>query len=189
MNSLLTILRELDKNYYTISDLRMITKLPLDSLYVALSRLSKNNSLIRLTSGIYILADKYNKIDTIANALYQPSYLSFETALSRYGILSQVPYLLTFATSRKSLKKKLGDVAVEYRKLKSNLFFGYEKVDSLFIAAPEKAFLDTLYLISFGKLNINIDSLDLKEIDLKKAKKISLQYPERTKQLFKKIVC
>lgn len=188
MNSLVMTLEKLNKAYYTISDLKKITGMAQDSLYVTLSRLIKNKSLIRLTSGIYTIADKYSQIEVIANTLYQPSYLSFESALSRYGILSQVPYTLTFATTKKSLRKKLGDVSVEYRKLKRELFFGYEKVESLFIATPEKALLDTLYLVSFGKFSIGLDQLDLKEISTKGIKKIATKFPERTRQLFNKMV-
>ena len=32
------------------------------------------------------------ELERTANELYYPSYLSFESALSRYGILSQIPY-------------------------------------------------------------------------------------------------
>lgn len=188
MNNLLRILERLNKTYYTIADLMKITGLKQDSLYVTLSRLIKNKSLIRLTSGIYTTADNFSKADVIANTLYQPSYLSFESALSRYGILSQIPYALTFATTKKSFRKKFGDVAIEYRKLKPELFFGFDKIDSLFIATPEKALLDTLYLASFGKISIKFEQLDLKEINIREIRKISKKFPERTRLMLKKIV-
>ncbi|MDO9027807.1 MAG: hypothetical protein Q7U68_02975, partial [Candidatus Roizmanbacteria bacterium] len=162
MNNLITVLKRLDKNYYTIADLKKITRLPLNSLYVTLARLVKNKSLIRLTSGVYITSENYDKIEIIANTLYQPSYLSFESALSRYGVLSQIPFSLSFATTKKSLRRKLADVSIEYRKIQPPLFFGYEKQESLYIATPEKALLDTLYLVSFGKLIIDLQQLDLK---------------------------
>lgn len=180
MSTILDTLRRIDKTYYTVADLKKITGLSLNSLYVTLSRLVGKRLLIRLTSGVYILAEKYSQIDVIANMLYQPSYLSFESALSRYGILSQIPYVLTFATTKKSLRKTLGQTTVEFRTLQKPLFFGYEKNDSLFIATPEKALMDTMYLVTFGKLVLRVDQLDLKEVNVQKAKHLVKVYPKRT---------
>ncbi|MDI6779553.1 MAG: hypothetical protein QME25_05085 [Bacteroidota bacterium] len=188
MNNLITVLKRLDKNYYTIADLKKITRLPLNSLYVTLARLVKNKSLIRLTSGVYIASENYDKIAIIANTLYQPSYLSFESALSRYGVLSQIPFSLSFATTKKSLRRKLADVSIEYRKIQPPLFFGYEKQESLYIATPEKALLDTLYLVSFGKLIIDLQQLDLKEINLREIKRLAIKYPDRTQQFVKRFL-
>lgn len=188
MNNLITVLKRLDKNYYTIADLKKITRLPLNSLYVTLARLVKNKSLIRLTSGIYITSENYDKIEIIANTLYQPSYLSFESALSRYGVLSQIPFSLSFATTKKSLRKKLADVSIEYRKIQPTLFFGYEMQKCVYIATPEKALLDTLYLVSFGKLIIDLQQLDLKEINLKEIKRLAIKYPDRTQQFVKRFL-
>lgn len=188
MNNLITVLKRLDKNYYTIADLKKITRLPLNSLYVTLARLVKNKSLIRLTSGVYIASENYDKIEIIANTLYQPSYLSFESALSRYGVLSQIPFSLSFATTKKSLRRKLADVSIEYRKIQPPLFFGYEKQESLYIATPEKALLDTLYLVSFGKLIIDLQQLDLKEINLREIKRLAIKYPDRTQQFVKRFL-
>ena len=183
MKNLIETLQRIDKIYYTIADLRKITRLSTNSLYVVLSRLVRRKSLIRLTSGVFMVSDKYNQIDVAANMLYQPSYLSFESALSRYGILSQVPYALTFATTKKTLSKKMDGVAVEYRMLKKSLFFGFERSGLLFIATPEKALLDTLYFASFGKLIVKIDQFDVKEINSTKMKKLMAAYPERTQTM------
>jgi predicted transcriptional regulator of viral defense system len=130
-----------------------------------------------LASGVYILPESYDRIDAIANMQYQPSYLSFESALSRYGLLSQVPYALTFTTTRKSVRKKLGDTVVEYRSLKVPLFFGYEKRGALFMASPEKALVDRLYMMVFGKFDLRPEHLDLKEIGARKALRIAKAYP------------
>lgn len=188
MNNLITVLKRLDKNYYTIADLKKITRLPLHSLYVTLARLVKNKSLIRLTSGVYIAPENYDKIEIIANTIYQPSYLSFESALSRYGVLSQIPFSLSFATTKKSLRRKLADISIEYRKIQSPLFFGYEKQGALYIATPEKALLDTLYLVSFGKLIIDLQQLDLKEINLREIERLAIKYSDRTQQFAKRFL-
>jgi len=65
-------------------------------------------------------------------------------------MLSQVPYVLSFATPRRSRRLTLGDTLVEFHQLKGTLFFGYTLVEGLNIADPEKALLDQLYLIARG---------------------------------------
>lgn len=188
MNDLTSKLRTLGKSYYSISDLSKIAGMSRNSMYVTLSRLVQRKTLVRLTSGIYILPEQYNQIDVIANALRQPSYLSFESALSRYGILSQVPYTLTFATTQRSLRRRLGETEVEYRQLKSSLFFGYDKIGSLFIASPEKSLLDTVYFISYGKRLLKLENLDIREVNFARVEKLARKFPERTRQLIRKIL-
>ena len=183
MMEFLTRLKNIGKLYYSISDLIKVTGLARDSLYVALSRYVKKKVIIRLTAGIYILPEQYDRLETIANELYSPSYLSFESALSRYGIISQVPYSLTFATTRKSLRRSLAETHVEYRSIKAQLFTGYENNGSIFIATPEKAILDSLYLISFGKSMTQLKNPGLKEVNIQKMKKLARIYPKRTQEL------
>lgn len=183
MMEFLTRLKNIGKLYYSISDLIKVTGLARDSLYVALSRYVKKKVIIRLTAGIYILPEQYDRLETIANELYSPSYLSFESALSRYGIISQVPYSLTFATTRKSLRRSLAETHVEYRSIKAQLFTGYENNGSIFIATPEKAILDSLYLVSFGKSMTQLKNPGLKEVNVQKMKKLARIYPKRTQEL------
>jgi len=165
---LLKRLKGLDKLYYTTSDIRKIENYSEGSLYVVLSRLVNRGDLIRLTSGIYILPERYGEIEKIANVLYTPSYLSFESALSKYGIVSQIPYTLSYATTRKTRKTSLGQYPVEYRKMRSDLFFGYrQRDDGVFIATAEKALFDVFYFVSLGKLPFDFSSLDVRDVDMK----------------------
>ncbi|MCE5328950.1 hypothetical protein LLG07_01235, partial [bacterium] len=80
------------------------------------------NILFRIHSTGFILIMKLNyyepefkepELEKTANELYYPPYLSFESSLSRYGILSQIPYDLTFATFRKSKRLLLMDREIE----------------------------------------------------------------------------
>ena len=60
--------------------------------------------LIRLKKGLYALGKDYQttSIDTIslANILYAPSYVSFDYALSYYGLIPERVYEITSATMR-----------------------------------------------------------------------------------------
>ena len=113
----------------------------------------------------------------VANQLYYPSYLSFESALSYYGVLSQVPYTQTFATVKKSKKMVLGGTEVEFTQLKNRLFFGYEIREGFNIARAEKALLDQAYLTARGKRRLSYDGLDLSSINPDRLKKYAQKFP------------
>jgi len=180
-------LKEIDKSYYTLADLSKIYSGKKESLKVLLSRLTKKKRILRLKRDIYILPENFSQIEKIANQIYFPSYLSFESALSYFGILSQIPYTLTFATSLKTKKFTLLNTPIEYCQIKKELFFGYFLKDGLYIAFPEKALLDILYFVSLGKLKINLKNVDFLRIKKKKLFKYLDKYPLKTKNLVKEI--
>ena len=143
-------LKDLGKSYFTIADFEKILNQKRESLYVTLNRLVKTGLLRRMRRGVYELIFAENRIEEIANQLYFPSCISFESALSKYGIMSQIPYTLTFATFKKSKKIILSGREIEYRQIKKELFFGYKLQNKVLIAEPEKALLDQIYLFSLG---------------------------------------
>lgn len=190
MNNLnaLQELQKYKKDFYTIRDLQNIFNVPVKSLRVQLSRWCKRGVFIRLTKGIYTPYNTDIEVDKVANQIYYPSYLSFESALSYYGILSQIPYTLTFATQKKSKKLVLKDTQIEYTQLANRLFFGYILENGIYLATPEKALMDTIYLVSKGNRTLNIDELYLKNIDKEKFKEISLKFPKNTKDMATRII-
>jgi len=70
--------------------------------------LVKKGELIRLKKGLYTLGEDYQITSpdaiSLANALYAPSYVSFDYALSYYGLIPERVYEITSATMR--LKKE-----------------------------------------------------------------------------------
>jgi predicted transcriptional regulator of viral defense system len=142
-----------------------------------LNRLVKYGALVRLRRGIYQVALRSPDLPRIANQLVYPSYLSFESALSRYGILSQVPYTLTFATPHRSRRLTLGDTVVEFHQLKRELFFGYILADGLYVAEPEKALLDQLYLATRGLTSLALDELELSSLDTARLRVYGARFP------------
>lgn len=188
---LLQILRGFNKSYFTVADFEKILGSKREVLYVTLNRLVKSGVLIRLKRGVYQPEFQSLEFEKTANELYYPSYLSFESALSKNGILSQIPYILTFATTKISKKQNLAGREVEYRQLKDELFFGYKLVGGIYIAEPEKAVLDQLYLISKGKIASDINEWSLVGLDKKKlvqyAEKFPLPVQKRLKALTPKL--
>lgn len=143
-----------------------------------LKRLVKNEVLLKIEKDKYILKNAKISDFTLANFVYQPSYLSFESALNFYGILSQFPYEITSATSKKTKRKEIDGKVFSYSHIKKELFWGYEKKEDFLIAFPEKALLDQLYLVSKGLKRAALDEYDFSFLDLPRLKKYLGEYPK-----------
>ena len=91
----------------------------------------------------------------ICNCIYQPSYISLESALGFYHFIPEAVYSQQAVTTRKTITYKTTAGTFNYRTLKPSFYFGYRILykDQLpvLIAEPEKALLDYLYLT--GSLN------------------------------------
>lgn len=170
-------LRDFNKSYFTVADLEKVLDLERDSLYVTLNRLVKSGILIRLAKNIYSPFTESVDIKKIASEIYFPAYLSFEQALSQYGILSQIPYTQTFATTRPTKKMVIADVTIEFSHIKKELFFGFTLENGKYIADREKALLDELYMVSMGKRSINLAELDFRDIDKDKLAEYAKKFP------------
>jgi len=185
---LIKTLERLNKPYYSIADLEKITGLTRESLYVTLKRLADRGILEKMGQGIYRLFTAKGSLENIAASLYIPNYLSFESALSRYGVLNIVPYTITFATTRKTKRITLQGRDIEYRQIKKDLFLGYDMQGGIYLAKPEKAFLDLAYLASRGLASIDADELDIRKLSLKKLREYSRKFPQYTQRYLKKIL-
>jgi predicted transcriptional regulator of viral defense system len=110
----------------------------------------------------------------ISNCLYQPSYVSLESALGFYHFIPEAVYSMQAITTRKTISYKTKDGTFNYRTLKPAFYFGYRILhkDNLpvLVAEPEKALLDYLYLTA--SLNT-----------LKDMKALRFNYPELNQQV------
>ena len=108
----------------------------------------------KLRRGIYILSaggPEQSRPDAnwIANRLYEPSYLSLETALAFYGLIPEKVTELVSITPRKTMQfeNKIGHFV--YRHVKPVVFRGFQTAGegefAFFMAEPEKAVVDFLY--------------------------------------------
>jgi predicted transcriptional regulator of viral defense system len=184
----LEALRRLGKSYYTVADLGKATGLAKGSLYVFLARWTKAGLLRRLGTGLYGLPDVAPDLERLGNECCFPSYLSFESALARYGILSQVPYVLTFATPRRSRRLKLTGTEIEYRQLRPELFFGYEPQNGVYVALPEKALCDQLYMKGLGRAELDASGLNLKPVRRRVLAEFVRRFPATTRRLAAELV-
>lgn len=148
---------------------------------------------IRMKNDMYILEEKWRYLErqdlfALSNYLQVPSYVSFSTALSFYGVTTQVQQdFIECACLKRTRKFTPGNKIFNYYKLKQGLYGGFVRKDGYFIATAEKAFLDSLYLYSFGKYAIDFAAVDLKKLDMKAVKRQLKGYPAKTRKIVSKI--
>lgn len=182
-----SLLKTLGKKFYTMPDLERIFGLDRRSLRVTLNRLEKRKAIKRIFKGIYQLPDQPTDVEAIATQLYRPAYLSFESALAGSGILSQIPYTVMVATTKKPKRLTIANRTVEYRQLKKDLFFGFQLEGDVYVAWPEKALLDQLYLVSKGQAGLDFNELDLKGLSMGRFLDWAKKFPKPTQRLAREL--
>lgn len=131
----------------------------------------KNGLFVKLRNNFYAIKDSNPDYSFIANKLYQPSYISLETALSHYRMIPEVVYGTTSITTKAPREFKTPWGNFTYQHIKTEAFTGYrlqeiDRYKALF-AEPEKALADYLYFVDLKKISLN-DRLKLKSISKSK---------------------
>jgi len=120
-----------------------------------ITRWKNKGLLIQVKKGVYVLNKDDRRVSPgrffFANQIIWPSYVSLESALGYYGIIPEAVKDVTSVTSRKTacFKNAMGEFI--YQHIKPQAFKGYrsfkgEEGLDVFIAEPEKALVDFLYL-------------------------------------------
>jgi len=146
----------------------------------------------RLKQGMYALKTDPPREEEIANALYKPSYISFEYALAYWNMIPEMPYTITSATTKPTRLFTTQNLSFGYYTIKKEAYAGYilikanrsisvknTHVDfseipsgnlgikSFLIAEPEKALVDFLYFVSIGQRRLNDRLYYKRDIDNK----------------------
>ena len=133
----------------------------------------KKGNLLRLKNGMYAFAKDTEKIkgEEIASFIYEPSYLSLESALAWHGFIPEMVYAYVSLTARINRKFTNDFGTFLYRHIKPELFWGYTEMKTehghFLLAEPEKALLDYLYLnlskitteADFDNIRFNMDTI------------------------------
>jgi len=139
-----------------------------------LSRWTTSGKIIQLRRGLYCLASPYQKITPhpflIANQLIKASYISLQSALAYYGLIPEyVPVFTSVTTAHPTtFSNHFGNF--EFRHIQKNWFHSYHYLNfgdkqSAFIAKPEKALLDLIYLQPGGDDLDYLRGLRLQNLD------------------------
>jgi len=178
---LLKEIKKFERKFFTIEDLEKITGFKRNYLYLQLNRWIRLGVLERIAKGVYVPLGENIEIEKVASFIYPPNYLSFESALASYGILNLIPYAFTFATTRRTKVCKIKGREVTFRQVKESLFFGYEEKNGSYIATPEKAFLDQLYMVTKGLATLPMNEIDLKKLSKEKTKNLITFFPDNVR--------
>ena len=140
---------------------------------------TKQGLFMRLKRGIYALRTDRPSEEEVANALYRPSYISFEYALAYYNLLPEMPYQVTSATTKPTRLFTTDHISFSYYTIKREAYTGYSLVNinekSFLIADREKALVDYLYFVTIGKRPHN-DRLIIKNLNQDKLMDYAKKY-------------
>lgn len=149
-----------------------------DALPMKLSRMVARGDIIRLKRGLYCVAAKHIKTGTfiqtgvIANRLYGPSYISFETALRLYGLIPEMVFLQLSAVTGPSREYHTPVADFSYVHVPESVFHLGLRVERTnngcyTVANPTKALCDTI----MRKRNLRVTSpkalRDFLEVDMR----------------------
>ncbi len=141
---------EKNKTYLTYADIMNSLK-NYSSPKSKLTKMIKKKEVIKIKRGLYLPGNNtsYSK-KTLANIIYGPSHISFEYALSYYGLIPEKVHAVTSACFNKNKNKKFyTPVGVYiYRYVNPSVYPYFikrvEENEPFLIASPEKALCDTL---------------------------------------------
>jgi len=153
------------------------------SARVQLSRMVKRGTLFRVRRNFYLTPQALNQVTEeglfhLSNLIQTPSYISLLTALTYHGWSTQLGASLVEAMNPiRSKQYSVQEVTFHYHYCRPEFYFGYIKKEGFFIATPEKALLDVLYLTSLGRYAMDFTALEREKIDWPRLKACLKKYP------------
>jgi predicted transcriptional regulator of viral defense system len=139
-----------------------------------LSRWTKAGRIYQLRRGLYALAPPFQKVKPhpflVANRLVRGSYVSLQSALAHYGLIPEAAPVTTSVTTVRPARWDTPLGSFEFRHVKTDLLRGYRLVEvgrgqRAFVALPEKALLDLVYLQPGGDAPDYLSELRLQNLD------------------------
>jgi predicted transcriptional regulator of viral defense system len=170
-------------NVVRTKDIATRYKLPIGSARKALGRLTARGLLSRVTDDLYAnkLVRDIGPADFI-RVLRPNSYVSLESALNHWGLSTQSPVTLTCVTTGLPKEYRTPEFSISFRTISKRLYWGFiekqTRYSGYWIAEPEKALLDWIYLSLKIGTKPSLDELDFKPVDKKKLVKYADKYPD-----------
>lgn len=178
----LTAILRSSKTVFSTRDIALLWNEPSSTATrVRLNYYVKQGDLYRIRKGLYAKSQDYNKLE-LATRIFTPSYVSFETILSKEGLIFQYYDKINVA-SYITREITVDQQIYSYRKIKSGVLInsmGVENADEASIATKERAFLDILYL------NVDYQFDNLRSINWEKVLEILPIY--KNQRMAKKVI-
>ncbi len=183
-------------DYQLLADFFKGLKKPRDKVRSLVSE----GKIVRIKKGIYVFGENWRRnplsLEILAGVLYGPSCISFEYALTRYGLLAERSAVITCLTigDTKTFQTPLG--IFEYRAIDREKFkLGIQYRDlgeegGYLIASREKALADFVYrtpgIRTLGQLRhylfeeMRMDEALFRELDKKALSSIAKVYKKKS---------
>ena len=175
------ILLRSPKTIFSIKDIALLWGEKAEvSTRMRLSDYVKKRKLFRIYRGIYAKDNNYDHLE-LATRIYTPSYISFETVLTRTGVNFQY-YGNIFVASYVTREIEADGQKISFIRIKDFVLsntIGIDHINDVAIATKERAFLDRIYISK----DYHFDHLDV--LDWKKVFEILPIY--RNKKMSKKV--
>ena len=139
-------------------------------------RLLNSEEIVRVKKGLYIPGPQFKKPCSrliLANLIFGPSYVSYASALSHYGLIPEAPVAVWSVTTgrKKHFKTPIGEFKYFFQN--ANLYaagMGRIAIDQerfALLATPEKALFDFVKYRLGSNLESLVPTLDLLITDLR----------------------
>ena len=150
-------IKKLHRPVFTTHELAVLSGRPLSSVVQTLNFLEKRGLVFRLYRGIWGETSSEQLSPNMLIPYLFPrhlAYVSFVSALHLYGIIEQIPQVVTLASTvhTKIIRTKIGTFSAH--KISPEFFDGfdwYKGSGNFLIAEPEKALVDSIYLSACKK--------------------------------------
>lgn len=146
----------------------------MSTMNTQLARWVGDGKVVKLRRGVYLLGRPWRKINPhpflIANYLTAASYVSLQSILSHYELIPEYVANTTSVTTSRPGRISTQEGHFINRHIKRELFWGYERVEiqpgqNAFMATPEKALLDLIYLTDGGDDENYLNELRLQNLE------------------------
>jgi predicted transcriptional regulator of viral defense system len=159
----------------------------------SLRRYEQKGLVERVSSKLYInhLNQQFSPQDLV-NVIRPKAYISLESALVERGITNQSPSALTCVAPAYSQSYRSKSANIIYRRISPDLYWGYEekstRYNKYFIAEPEKALLDWIYLSRQEGLPTPLDEFQLGFLSIPKLRKYAERFPRTVRETVKELL-
>ena len=155
--SIVKHIKQLNRPIFTTYELAAISGRSLSGTVQTLNSLEKEGFIFKIYRGIWgEVGNERLSLNAVIPYLFPKhrAYVSFVSALHLYGIIEQIPQIVTLASTihTKIVKTKIGTFSVH--RIAPPFFGGfdwYRGTGNFLIAEPEKALVDSLYLSACKK--------------------------------------
>ena len=131
-----------------------------------ITNMIKNHEIIQIKKGLFFDPKDTYSIFSLSALIYGPSYVSFQSAMSFYGLIPERTDAITCAVYNKTKNKKFETPAGNFfyyhipdQVFPHDIIIQEENGQNYLIATPEKAVCDSIYQVKKLENQSDIDSL------------------------------